>query len=364
MKRDQRLRAARGSFPGRRLDGLLVTNPENLYFLSGFSGTDGRLLLTRRRAYLITDSRFLEEARREVTPDFEVVLQERSLPKTLSGLVSRLRLRRVGFEEDNLTYADYRRIKAALAGKSLVPSGSPIERLRLIKETEEIKLLRESAGLADKFMARLAAGLHTGITEKEVAGRLLNGLQNSGLRPAFEPIVAFGPRSSQPHAVPSDRRLKPGNIILIDMGVRLKRYHSDLTRTYAWERFPPRFQKIYRLVEEAQARAMRAIAPGVKASLIDAQARDYLRERGWGDYFSHSLGHGVGLEIHELPRVDSRSPEVLREGMVFTVEPGLYLPGWGGIRIEDMVEVTADGYQRLTHSPAGLASALLPRVVN
>lgn len=364
MNRRQRLPAARALFPARRLDSLLITNPENIYYLSGFKGTDSWILLTLRRAYLITDFRYLEEARQEVSPDFKLVLQEGGLVKALKDLVSRLRLRRVGFEGDNLTYAVYRRIKTALKGKSFAPAGSPVERQRLIKDREEIELLRESAALADKLLARLAAGLKIGMTEKEAAGRLLNDLNRFGVRRAFDPIVAFGPHSSQPHALPSGRRLKAGNIVLIDMGVELKRYHSDQTRTFAWGGFPPRFQKIYRLVEEAQARAMRAIAPGVKASLIDARAREYLRERGWGDYFGHSLGHGVGLEIHELPAISSRSTEVLREGMVFTVEPGIYLPGWGGIRIEDMVEVTAGGYQRLTHSPVGLSSALLPRVVD
>ena len=358
MGRVLRLQSARAFFPAHRLDCLLINSPENIYYLSGFTGTDSWILLTRRRAYLITDSRYLEQARQEVAPDFKLVLQEEGLVKALRGLVSRLRLRRVGFEGDNLTYAVYRRIKTALKGKSFTPAGSPIERLRLIKDREEIKLLRESAALADKLLARLAAALRSGMTEKEAAGRLLNDLNRFGVRSTFDPIVAFGPRNSQPHALPSDRKLKAGNIVLIDMGVELKRYHSDLTRTFAWGGFPPRFQKIYRLVEEAQAQAMRAIAPGVKASLIDARAREYLRERGWGDYFGHSLGHGVGLEIHELPGIGSQSTEVLREGMVFTVEPGLYLPGWGGIRIEDMVEVTESGYQRLTHSPVGLSSAL------
>ena len=362
--RSHRLRAARAFLTARRLDALLVTTPENIYYLSGFSGTDARLLLTRRRAYLITDTRFLEEARREVAPGIKLVLQRGGLRETLSGLIRRLRLSRIGFAGKNISYQEYRIIKTALRGKRLIPSGSPIENLRLIKDKEEIELLRKSAALAEKLLSRLVAGLRVGITEQEAAARLLNGIHRRGLRPAFDPIVAFGPRSSQPHAVRSDRRLKGGDIILIDMGVQLKNYHSDLTRTFAAGRFPPRFQKFYRLVEEAQARALAAIAPGVKASLVDARAREYLREEAGGDYFGHSLGHGVGLEIHEFPRVDSRAPEVLREGMVFTVEPGLYLPGWGGIRLEDMVEVTAGGYRRLTRGPVGLSAALLPRAIN
>ncbi len=364
MYRSQRLRAARAFFPGQRLDSLLVVTPENIYYLSGFSGTDARLLLTRRRAYLITDSRYLEECRRVLGPDFQPVLQKGGILKTVSKLAGRHRLRRIGFAGKNISYREHRMLQSALSGRRLISAGSPIENLRLIKDKEEIELLRESAALADKLLSRLAAGLRAGITERETSARLLNAINRRGLRPAFDPIVVFGPRSSQPHAVPSDRCLKPGDIILIDMGVRLKHYHSDLTRTFAGGRFPPRFQKFYRLVEEAQARAMRAIAPGVKASLIDARAREYLRARVGGDYFGHSLGHGVGLEIHEFPGVDSRAPEVLREGMVFSVEPGLYLPGWGGIRIEDMVEVTTAGYRRLTRSPVGLASALLPRVVD
>ena len=318
--------------------------------------------MTRRRAYLVTDSRYLEAARREVFPGIKLILREGGVSKTLSGLASRLRLRRIGFAEKNLTCREYRVIRKALAGISFVSAGSPIERLRLVKDPGEIRLLRKSAAAADDLLSLLAAGLREGMTEREAAGRLLNSINRRGLYPAFDPIVAFGPRSSQPHAVPSGRRLKRGDIVLIDMGVRLKRYHSDLTRTFAWGGYPPRFQKLYRLVEEAQARALAAVAPGVKASLVDARARGYLRERAGGDYFGHSLGHGVGLEIHELPRIDSRSPGILREGMVFTVEPGLYLPGWGGIRIEDMVEVTAAGCRRLTRGPAGLSSALLERV--
>lgn len=357
--RYSRLERLREKITSRRLDGLLVAGRENISYLSGFSGGDAWALVTPDGAYLITDFRYREQAEEEMAPGFQLEEGEGGLVKTAAALCRKLRLKRVGFEKQHLSYAFHEELKARLKGRRLIPSGPWVEKSRVIKEAGEITLLKRSALLVSRELGRLLPSLEAGMTEVEVAGRIVTLIRKAGGREAFEPIVAAGPHSSQPHAVSAGGVLRAGRVLLVDMGVKVGRYNSDITRTFVLNDFPPRFKKIYGMVLDAQKKAIEAVAPGVKASLIDLKARGYLEAKGYGSYFGHALGHGVGLEVHESPRLHARSREVLQEGMVFTVEPALYLPGWGGVRIEDTVLVTSDGCEVLTRLPRDIASTRL-----
>ncbi len=354
-----RLEKLREAVKSRRLDGLLVAGKENIRYLSGFTGNDAWALITPARAFLITDFRYREQAVEELSAGFKLKESKGGLVKTAVSLSQRLRLRRVGFEKRHLSFELYQVLKKGMKEKRLVPAGPLVEESRLVKEAGEIDHLRRAALLTDWVLERTLPLLREGMTELEAANRVVALIGKTGGKEAFEPIVAFGPHSSRPHAVPSRKTLGAGSIVLVDMGVKSGGYNSDITRTFAFDKFPPRFKKIYGLVLEAQKRAIEAVRPGMKASSIDRRARSYLREKGFGRFFGHGLGHGVGLEVHEGPTLRAGSRDVLEEGMVFTVEPALYLPGWGGVRIEDTVLVTSDGCEPLTRAPKDLSSALI-----
>ncbi|MEA1927308.1 MAG: Xaa-Pro peptidase family protein [Candidatus Auribacterota bacterium] len=350
-----RLNKLRRSVSRRRLDGLLISCRENIYYLSGFTGDDSRLLVTSARAILITDFRFRQQAEETLAPGCELRIRtSKSLNNESAAVCRDLSLKKIGFEESHLSYDDFTHLKKYLRGRELRPAGSPVESLRMIKDPEEISLLRESARLSVRVLERAVGGIRFGMTEADLSGRIIISSLKTGGTPAFSPIVAAGDKSSRPHAVPGPRSLNSGMILLVDMGVGAKAYMSDMTRTFVLEEYPRRFKTIYRAVLGAQETAIRFIRPGVKAAEVDGEARRYLEEKGYGRYFGHSLGHGVGLEVHERPVISSRSRDVIKEGMVFTVEPGVYIPGWGGIRIEDTVLVTKDGCEILTEYPKAL----------
>ncbi|MFH1038483.1 MAG: Xaa-Pro peptidase family protein [PVC group bacterium] len=355
-----RLEKIRKSFRSRSLDSILISGKENIYYLSGFTGADSWLLIAGNRSFLITDFRYREQAEAEVAPMCET--RERSagsLAAAVAGLCRELRLRRIGCEEHRLSCADFRRLQKELGGRELLPAGPRVENLRMIKDPEEIALLRQSGRRTARLLGRAAKAEAEGLTETALAARLSAGFLKQGGQAAFPPIVAGGSRSSRPHAAPSDFPLRAGMILLVDLGGRWEFYNADMTRTFVLGDFPRRFKSIYRAVLSAQKRALAAIRPGMRASLIDKSARDFLARKGYGSSFGHSLGHGVGLEVHEGPAISAASREVLAEGMVFTVEPGVYIPGWGGIRIEDTVLVTAAGCEILTDCPRDLGSCCL-----
>jgi Xaa-Pro aminopeptidase len=357
-----RLKKLRRGLVRRRLDGFLSVGRENIYYLCGFSGVDSWLLITAEREILITDFRFQEQADAILPPECEVSLRTRkSLSAKAVELCRDLSLKKIGFEERHLSYGEFYCLKKALRSRELMPVGELVEALRMMKDPEEIILLRRSARMTTRVLSMVMKGLTPSLTEFDVAGRINIGLLRDGGRSAFPPIVAAGTRSSQPHAVASYNSIGVGNVLLIDMGAESEVYNSDMTRTFVLGNFPRKFKTIYRAVLGAQKKAIRAIRPGVQASLVDGAARRYLEERGYGRYFGHSLGHGVGLEVHERPAISSRSRDVIKEGMVFTVEPGVYIPGWGGIRIEDTVLVTANGCEILTEYPKDLESMVIKK---
>lgn len=322
---------------------FLVDHPLNLYYLTGLSLSAGKMLVwADKEPILIVDNRYYEMCVRKT--NFPVKLAEKfKIEEALQG-VSRL-----GFDSENTSYQNYLNLQKLLNNIQLVPLNNPLLKIRCFKDEEEIRCLREAAALGKRGYEHVKGLLKEGISEKALAIELeIFWKTQGGEGLAFEPIIAFGENSAMPHYRAGDTQLKRGDTVLMDMGVKWNAYHSDLSRTLFWGDPPAKIQEIYSIVQEAQTRAIKACRPGVLIGDLDEIARGYITEKGFGEQFLHSLGHGVGLEIHEWPILRNKDPyrnEPLKEGMVITIEPGIYIPGMGGVRIEDMVHITADGYE-------------------
>lgn len=342
-----------------RLDALLISSFVNVSYLTGFSGDDSTFLLAKDRAIVLSDGRYQDQLAQEC-PDLEVKIRPvgQLMVSAIAETVSALGIRRLGFEASALSVADFEELRGKLPGIELVATQGRVEALRAIKDKDEVAAIREAIGFAERAFAMLRAGLRAGETEKDTADALEGYLRRCGATAAsFPPIVAVGPRAALPHARPTeDAKIGQADFVLVDWGATGRPYKSDLTRVLVTGKVTPKFEKVYRTVLEAQGRAIAAIRPGVKADAIDAEARSVIEEAGFGRFFNHGLGHGLGLEIHEAPRLRKESDVTLQPGMVITVEPGIYLPGWGGIRIEDDVLVTPDGCEVLSHVPKSLDS--------
>ncbi|MCL4534673.1 MAG: aminopeptidase P family protein [Bacteroidetes bacterium] len=336
------------------LDALLVTRPENRRYLSGHRSPDpssattaGWLLVGPARAMLLTDCIEYEAARQQVRP-LEVVQAKISLREAMAEAL--LSYRRVGFEESHLVFGTYRFLAEKTQGEvELVPVPGMVEELRIIKDESEHAAIRKAAALTDQALAHVLAGMRPGTTEREVAWGLECWMREHGAEGmAFRPIVASGPNAALPHAGASERPIAAGDPVVIDIGARLDGYCGDLTRSFCLRKAGPRYLEVYRAVGEAQQAALSTMRAGVSGKEIDTIARERLMAAGYGEAFGHSLGHGVGLVVHEGPRLAQTSTDVLAEGMVVTVEPGVYLPGWGGVRTEDLVIVRKDGVEVLS----------------
>ena len=328
------------------VEALLVSNGENRRYVSGFTGSAGLLLVTERDALLLTDFRYVEQAKGQA-PDFEIVKIEGLPWPVVAEQAQRLGIGALGFESEDLTVDAHLRLQEALKEKApqtqTVPLRGVVEALRVAKQAGEIALIRKAVEIADRAFETVAAGLRPGVTEREVAWRLEVQMRERGADAlAFPTIVAAGPNGAMPHHRPSDRLIQPGDPIVIDMGCRLDGYHSDMTRTIVLGDPDDHFWPIYRTV----LRAQQACEDGLKAGMLgkdgDKLARDVIEAAGHGDDFGHGTGHGVGLQVHENPYFSrTRGEMTVPEGAVMTVEPGIYLPGWGGVRIEDMIVVGA-----------------------
>lgn len=337
---------------GSRLDALFVTHAPNVSYISGFRNRDAWLVVSSKGCYLLTDFRYIEEAQKEISADFKIVDTKQPFFNAYSALADVLRclrVRQLGFEGNYLSFAGWKRLKSSLSEVKLIPTADLIEDLRMLKDIHELRLLKTAAKIAAHGMSFVSKRIRTGRTERQIAQDLDYFLKSHGAdRASFDIIVASGPNSSMPHAITSRRRLKTSELALVDAGARFKGYNSDLTRTFFSGRMTRKAKDIYNIVDEAQKSAIAGIKPGKKASDIDNTARSVIENRGFGRYFGHGLGHGVGLEVHEKPRIAKYEQLILKEGMVFTVEPAVYIPGWGGVRIEDMVLVTKNGCKILT----------------
>ncbi|ASS98889.1 Xaa-Pro dipeptidase [Geobacillus thermocatenulatus] len=350
MEKMERLRAL---LEEQHLDGLLVTNGYNRRYLTGFTGTAGAVLVSRQGAVLVTDFRYVEQASRQAQ-GFEVVQHSGPIIEEIANQVKRLGIKRLGFEQEHVTYAAYKSYEEAIRAE-LVPTSWLVEKLRLIKSEAEIKILKEAAEIADAAFSHILSFIRPGVKEIEVANELEFFMRKQGASSSsFDTIVASGYRSALPHGVASEKTIERGELVTLDFGAYYKGYCSDMTRTVAVGDISAELRTIYDIVLEAQQRGMNGLKAGMTGKEADALTRDYIREKGYGDYFGHSTGHGIGLEIHEGPTLSFRSDVVLEPGMVVTVEPGIYIPGLGGVRIEDDTVINADGNEALTHSPKEL----------
>ncbi|MDO8127739.1 MAG: Xaa-Pro peptidase family protein [Candidatus Brocadiales bacterium] len=343
----------------RGLDGLIVGNIANIRYLSGFSGSEGMMLLTDERDILITDFRYVEQVQKECR-GVELVERKRGLIRTISSLVRRLKLSVLGFEADSLTYSQYAELKTALGRKKMVPTKGMVECLREVKDDEEVKKTRMALEIAEAGFQSLRRDVRQGVTEKQLADGLESAMKSGGaVGPAFNTIVAVGERSSLPHAPLTERKIGRGDMVLVDWGASWQAYNSDLTRVLFLNRISAQARKIYGIVLNAQKRAIDRVRGGVSVREVDLAARSYIEKMGYGSNFGHGLGHGIGLDVHENPRLNRTNRRLLKRGMVITVEPGIYIPNWGGVRIEDMILVKEDGCEVLSRLPKDLDEAIV-----
>ncbi|HIE13144.1 MAG TPA: aminopeptidase P family protein, partial [Desulfotomaculum sp.] len=337
----QRIDKLRASFAQAGIEGLVVTDTENRYYLSGFTGSAGVLFITKRTALLATDGRYIEQAK-EQCPDWEIVEEKRLWPAGITRLLKENGIRAVGLEADHVSYEQWHKLADEAAGITLVPAAGLVERLRMIKEPQEITAIKRAVSLVDETFAASLASLRPGVKERDWALELEFFLRRKGAqRAAFDFIVASGWRSALPHGRAAEKAVEEGDLVVVDCGAVVGQYCSDFTRTVAVGKKKAWQEEIYRAVLAAQKAAIAAIRPGVAAKDVDQAARAVLSEQGFGGAFTHSTGHGLGLAVHEEPRLAEGVETLLEPGMVVTVEPGVYLPGKGGVRIEDVVVVTA-----------------------
>ncbi len=345
---NSRVSALNKLLKNKGLGAFLVTEPANIYYLSGFKPPDASLVITGNGNFIITDFRYKEDA--QGLPDFKLRLLDGAYSDILRAILKERKIKKgVGFEAGSISYAKAVILKKALQRDKvrLVPCGGFVEGLRMIKDKYEIRCIKKAIDISRKALAALK--IDRGNTEKEVCGRLDNLIADLGADSnAFTTIIASGANSSRPHAEVSDKRIGENEPIIIDFGVKVGMYNCDLTRVKVLGKIQGTLSDIYHICREAQSRAIKAIRPGIKASAIDKIARDYIASKGFGEYFGHALGHGVGIAVHELPRISAKSKQVLKPDMVFTVEPGIYIENLGGVRVEDMVRVTERGCEVLT----------------
>jgi Xaa-Pro aminopeptidase len=351
----QRRRALLTRIAGKQLSGVLSMNPASWYYLTGFTGEAGALLLSAKKSFLVTDGRFTAQAKEE-TSGLRVVKQDGSLMATLGNLLRGRSQSRIGFDAARLTVAQFRALRKT-AGPRVrwVRADGEVEKARERKDPAEIAQMRKAAVLAGKVLSGAVKLLKPGVREIEVAAEIEHQMRREGASgPAFETIVAFGARSAYPHARPTEKRLRKNELVVLDLGVILGHYCSDITRTVFVGRAPARIRRWYRAVQEAQAAAVAAVQSGTSSGDVDAAARGVLARYRLDHYFVHSTGHGLGLEVHEDPRVARGQKHILVPGNVITIEPGVYVPGVGGIRIEDDVAVHVDRTEVLTRVPRDL----------
>jgi Xaa-Pro aminopeptidase len=350
---EARRHALRALLAHADLSALLVTKPVNVRYLTGFSGSYGALLLLHDRTVFFTDGRYRHQAAAEV-PDVEVVLAPGDLIGPV-GAVVRTAGDGLGFEPGGLTWGDGQRLRSGLPGQAVVPAPPLVEELREVKDERELTAMREAARLGDEALAGLLPTLREGMTEREVAVDLelaMRRMGGDGL--AFDTIVAFGEQAAEPHHHPGDRPLATGALVKLDFGARVDGYCADMTRTVVLGRASQRQRDLYEVVRHAQAAGLDCLEAGVAAGEVDRACRQPIAEAGLGDSFPHPTGHGIGLEIHEAPRLRQGSRDRVAAGSAVTIEPGIYLPGFGGVRIEDLVVARPGGHELLTTTPKEL----------
>jgi len=349
-----RFEAVRKRLAEEHYEAFFSLSPPANQYLTGFMGTTSAVIITAREALFLCDFRYVEQAGAQVR-DYEVHEVAGTLETRVGERLKALGVASAAFDGTVLSVWQADMVGKAFDG-ALCSEPGLLSRLRRVKSPEEVTLIRAAAELTDEVVLEVADALQEGVTERELAARIEFAFKERGAQgPSFDTIALFGARSSLPHGMPCEKRLEKGDIVLIDCGCRCVGYCSDLTRTYAYGTMPDAwFEEIYSVTLTAQEAALAALRPGVPCREADAIARNLIGEAGYGAHFGHGLGHGVGIEVHESPRLNAESDVTLEEGMVITVEPGIYLPGRGGVRIEDLVVITGEGCDILSRTPKRL----------
>ncbi len=334
------------------LDGVLSYKPENRRYLSDFTGSSGCVVITKDNNYFITDFRYVEQAS-DQCKDYEIIQHNNN--RTLYDILNEFDIKKLGFEEEYITYSQYSDFIKKLNNIELAPLNGVINDIRIIKTEDEIETIRKAAEIADQTFEYICTKLRAGISEREISLELEFFMKRKGaLGTSFESIVASGKRSSLPHGVASNKIIEIGDFVTLDFGCIYDGYCSDMTRTVVIGKASSKQREIYDIVLKAQKEALKAIKPGASGIEVDKVARDIIDEEGYGEYFGHGLGHGVGLEVHEEPRLSPKGETILRENMVVTDEPGIYIPDFGGVRIEDLIVVRKGGPEILSKTPKHL----------
>jgi Xaa-Pro aminopeptidase len=351
---DQRRRTLAARLPELKVDALLVSSPANVRYLTGYTGSNGILLLTKSDSHFFTDPRYALEVAQQIT--CKVHVEKKPLLVAAAAIIKRKRLKKIGFESSWLRYDDYIRVKEDLPlGSALHPIGRIIEEQRMVKSAAEMSLIRRSVATNSEAYSKTIRRVHAGAREMDIAAELDYQMRALGAeKAAFDTIVAAGPRTALPHAHPTPHRLGENELLLIDMGASQEGYASDMTRVAHTGTPPKRILRLYKAVLEAQLAALSSIKAGITTGEVDAAARNVLKRHELDRAFVHSTGHGLGLEIHEPPRIARKDKTKLQAGMAITIEPGAYIDGLGGIRIEDTVLVTEHGCEVLTPTPKDL----------
>ncbi len=359
LRRRKVMRQARSHKP---VDAILISQREDVSYLTGFTGEDSTVIVSDRWTVLVTDGRYGEQAYKEC-PDIDVLVRRKAMPAAVARALDGRRVRRLGVQAESMTLHTHRHLSAAVGGRKIVPLTDVTASQREVKDAGEIRSIRKAIRIAERAFKTLLIGgadAIVGRTERDVAGELDYLMRQGGASaPSFETIVAAGAHSSQPHYRPGSTRIRRDQAVLFDWGAFAGGYCSDLTRVVFTGRIPPELAEVYEVVRRAQAAGIAAMRPGVACGTVDAAARRVIADAGFGEQFVHGLGHGIGRAIHESPAVGRALPTRLRTGMVVTVEPGIYLPAVGGVRIEDDVLIMPEGGRRLSTLPRALAAMRL-----
>jgi len=351
--RERRIERVQSMLSGFDVAGMLFFEEANIRYLTGFAGSDGALLVSGAKTLLLVDGRYTTQAKDEAKGCDIIKFSDRM--EGIAGIISDLQLKRVGIESPAIDLSSYLKLKDRVKGVSLKPLSGEIERIRMIKDGGEVSLLRQAAIMAARALEETVGHIRPGITERDIASILEMKMREAGSEKlSFETIVASGSNSALPHAVPGPREIQDGDFLTIDYGTVYRGYHSDETCTFAIRSVTEKQAAVYTIVKDAHDKAVDAVKAGIPCRDIDGIAREHITDAGYGEYFSHGTGHGVGLNVHEPPRLSERAKDVLEEGMVITVEPGIYIPGLWGVRIEDTFMVEKDGCEILTKMPKDL----------
>ncbi len=346
----ERLGNALSALKAKGLEGLILSDIKNVRYIFGFTGSSAYALISEQGSFFLTDQRYATQLKSEVRGFTKTIVYKKALD-AITGLAAGLKIKRLGFEGAHLSFDSYKKIKDAVKGITLVAASGTVEGLRARKDKGELNLIQKAIEIAEAGFGEIEQCIAKGVLERDAALKMEFAMRRAGAEDeAFETIVASGQRGALPHGSATGKRIKKGELVVVDAGARFSGYNSDMTRTYCCGKADREQRKVYNAVLSAQQRAIEKIRSGIDAKEIDRAARDCIKKAGYGKYFCHGTGHGVGLDVHERPSIGPESKDVLQDNMVITVEPGVYIPGWGGVRIEDMVLVKGDGCEVLTKS--------------